>query len=326
MKFSIIIPVYNVEKNLSATLDSVLAQTYKDWECICVDDGSPDNCGSILDEYAKLDSRFVIIHKNNGGTGSARNAALDVATGDWLAFLDGDDIYNPEILRLCNFVATKESEVDCIRFGGVKFLDGSAPVWDEARCGYCLGLRNLSNDLISDDFVGSFAYRVYKRDKIADLRFQTFYIGQDRAFISDVIERIETMISIPTIGYGYRQRAGSAVHQEWSAKKVCAEIGWRGHQFNIWCHSHKEIAPELWRSVYLGITEWVSSLFFMLDARDQNQVMQVWLSGVDCFAKAHKGSVWARFSMKMFLRFRTRWSALILFYLPYWLKRHGVHR
>lgn len=91
-KISIIVPVYNVEKYLRCCLDSIVAQTFTDWECICVDDGSPDNSGKILDEYAAKDNRFVIIHKENGGVSSARNVGLDIARGEWISFVDSDDI------------------------------------------------------------------------------------------------------------------------------------------------------------------------------------------------------------------------------------------
>ena len=88
---SIIIPCYNVEKYLRKCLDSVLSQTFCEWEAICVDDGSPDNCGEILDEYAKIDHRFKIIHQKNAGVSSARNAGLNMATGNWISFIDADD-------------------------------------------------------------------------------------------------------------------------------------------------------------------------------------------------------------------------------------------
>lgn len=90
-KISIIVPVYNVEKYLRRCLDSIVTQTFTDWECICVDDGSPDNSGEILDEYAVKDKLFVIIHKENGGVSSARNAGFDTARGEWISFVDSDD-------------------------------------------------------------------------------------------------------------------------------------------------------------------------------------------------------------------------------------------
>lgn len=90
-KISIIVPVYNVEKYVGKCIESVLSQTYKDWELILVDDGSTDNSGKICDEYALKDNRIKIIHKENGGLPSARKAGLNIATGDFIFHLDGDD-------------------------------------------------------------------------------------------------------------------------------------------------------------------------------------------------------------------------------------------
>lgn len=88
---SVIVPVYNVEKYIHQCVDSILAQTYKNLEIILVDDGSPDNCPQICDDYASKDSRIKVIHKENGGLSSARNAALDIYNGDYIAFVDSDD-------------------------------------------------------------------------------------------------------------------------------------------------------------------------------------------------------------------------------------------
>ena len=97
---SIIIPVYNVEKYLRRCLDSVLNQTFQDWQAICVNDGSPDNSAVILDEYAKRDSRFVVVHKENGGSSDARNAGMKHATGDYIMYLDSDDLFTHRRWRL----------------------------------------------------------------------------------------------------------------------------------------------------------------------------------------------------------------------------------
>lgn len=96
---TIIAPVYNVELYLRTCIESVLAQTYSNWELILVDDGSPDRCGEICDEYAKNDQRITVIHKENGGLSSARNAALDMLPkGDFVTFLDSDDFWHPNYL------------------------------------------------------------------------------------------------------------------------------------------------------------------------------------------------------------------------------------
>ncbi|MDO4411099.1 MAG: glycosyltransferase [Akkermansia sp.] len=108
---SIIIPVYKVEPYLRQCLDSVLAQTYPHWEAICINDGSPDNCGAILDEYAAKDSRFIVIHQENQGVSVARNRGLEVMQGKYLTLLDADDWFSPGALE-CIITAMEESTAD----------------------------------------------------------------------------------------------------------------------------------------------------------------------------------------------------------------------
>ena len=111
--FSIIIPVYNVAPWLRECLDSIVAQTFPDWECICVDDGSSDGSGEILDEYAAVDSRFRVFHQSNAGVSAARNMALDRITGDYFTFVDGDDAIVPDTLE-CFDAAFQETHDDAI--------------------------------------------------------------------------------------------------------------------------------------------------------------------------------------------------------------------
>ena len=95
---TIVVPVYNVEKYLRKCIDSILNQTYKNLEIILVDDGSPDNCGQICDEYAKKDNRIKVIHKENGGVSQARNVGIDNSNGEFIAFVDPDDYIEKEML------------------------------------------------------------------------------------------------------------------------------------------------------------------------------------------------------------------------------------
>ena len=96
---SIIVPIYKVEDYIRECIDSILAQTYPDFELILVDDGSPDDCGRICDDYAKRDNRIKVVHKVNGGLTSARNAGLEVAKGEWIMHVDGDDWIEPDMIE-----------------------------------------------------------------------------------------------------------------------------------------------------------------------------------------------------------------------------------
>lgn len=122
---SIIAPVYKVEEFLPRCMDSILAQTFADWECICVDNSSPDGCGAILDDYAAKDARFVVIHKENGGPASARNAALEVVRGEYISFIDSDDWVEPNLYEVA-IGAAKKTGADIVQWGWIEEKEGEA--------------------------------------------------------------------------------------------------------------------------------------------------------------------------------------------------------
>ena len=109
---SVIVPVYKVEKYLRRCVDSILAQTYTDFELLLIDDGSPDGCPQICDEYAGIDSRVRVIHKPNGGSSSARNAGIEISTGSYIGFVDSDDFVDVDYLEvLYNAAEDNDSEM-----------------------------------------------------------------------------------------------------------------------------------------------------------------------------------------------------------------------
>ncbi|MBQ9764515.1 MAG: glycosyltransferase family 2 protein [Phascolarctobacterium sp.] len=110
---SVIVPVYKIEDYLRKCVDSILAQTYKNLEIILIDDGSPDNCGNICDEYALLDKRIKVIHKENGGLSDARNAGLDICTGEYIAFVDSDDWVDKDYIATFMEYAQPDTIVCC---------------------------------------------------------------------------------------------------------------------------------------------------------------------------------------------------------------------
>lgn len=119
-KFSIIVPIYKVEKYLRKCVDSILEQSYKNYELILVDDGSPDNCPQICDEYAKKDSRVHVIHKKNGGLVAARNTGVLAATGEYICYVDGDDWISKELLQTIMDKAISKYEPDMVVFSAVR--------------------------------------------------------------------------------------------------------------------------------------------------------------------------------------------------------------
>ena len=122
---SVIVPVYKAEKYLARCVDSVLSQTFTDFELLLIDDGSPDNSGLICDEYAKKDSRVHVFHKENGGVSSARNLGLEKAAGEWIVFIDADDWILPNTFSEC---MDKCDGSDMLRFGYTSVYDENGSV------------------------------------------------------------------------------------------------------------------------------------------------------------------------------------------------------
>ena len=216
---SVIVPVYNVEPWLRECVDSILGQTLRDLELILVDDGSPDSCGAICDEYARADSRVRVIHKKNGGLSSARNAALDIAAGEYVAFIDSDDWIHPEMLET---MVSKLRQTDSdMAICGVEsvFMDGSRPI-----------SYQLTNEVLSqEEMVQHLAWqawyyviacnKVYRRKIFETLRYPEGYVHEDAAVIHRVIGACQRFVLIETPFYFYRQTSGSIMRQDISIQR-----------------------------------------------------------------------------------------------------------
>ena len=131
-KVSVIVPVYKVESYLRKCVDSILGQSFSDFEVILVDDGSPDNCGAICDDYATRDQRVKVIHKINGGLSDARNVGLDVAIGQYICFVDSDDWIEQDLLK-DNVAVLEHSGADLSIFGFTEIYSDREVVHTQAK-------------------------------------------------------------------------------------------------------------------------------------------------------------------------------------------------
>ncbi|MBQ9936950.1 MAG: glycosyltransferase [Oscillospiraceae bacterium] len=209
---SVIISVYNVEKYLRRCIDSVINQTYKDLEIILVDDGSIDDCGKICDEYKVKDDRVKVIHKENGGVSSARNAGLDIATGSYIAFVDSDDYVAPEMYAklYSEAVQNKYDVVEC----NIVFDYASGK-----QHKYCLKEREFYSyqEMIRAIFerymLASASNKIYKREVIADVRFKKdITIAEDLLFNSISLKKAKSVKVLEEGLYYYYQREDSVSH------------------------------------------------------------------------------------------------------------------
>ena len=214
VKVSIIMPVYNSEKYLEHAVNSILSQDFDDFELILVDDGSPDNSGQICDDFAKKDKRVKVIHKQNGGICSARNAGLDLAQGEYIGFCDNDDEYLPHLIK-DNYLLAKEHNVDLMRYARIRrLIDAEGKKWDSTS--------SLMNCFISHQDFSSYYQNIRREDtvwtglyrkKIIDIyhiRFdETFYYGyEDRMFNLTFLSHCKTLGFNSKAYYIWSQRVG----------------------------------------------------------------------------------------------------------------------
>lgn len=222
--FSIVVPVHNTEQFLRECLDSIRAQSFADWECLCVDDGSTDSSGAILDEYAARDSRIRVVHQKNAGVSAARNAALDLVHGEFFLFVDDDDALSPDALECFRdaFASTGADGLLC--FPDEDFLKiGEYPV---APAGFqLLSSSERPVSLLSGPFAahGYVQSRIYRRTKFGDVRFQReIRFGEDTRFWVDALCIPARWAVIRKRYYAHRERLNSAGHAvRWSLYRDC---------------------------------------------------------------------------------------------------------
>ncbi|MBQ7300531.1 MAG: glycosyltransferase family 2 protein [Clostridia bacterium] len=174
---SVIVPVYRVEKCLHRCVDSILGQTYKNFELILVDDGSPDNCGILCDEYAQKDSRIRVIHRENGGLSAARNSGIEIAKGEYLTFIDSDDWVHPSFLELL-VIPTLKERVGVSICGYIR--EGAFPDVNFKLKQVYYELMN-AEDLLEKHFWNyNYAWgKIYRRTLFADVRYPEGKVFED---------------------------------------------------------------------------------------------------------------------------------------------------
>lgn len=213
MRFSIIIPVYNVERYLKECLDSVLNQTFPDWEAVCINDGSTDGSADILNEYASKDERFIIITQSNEGLSSARNAGMKAAKGEYVLFLDGDDWLEPDALAI---ISENLDGEDMLCFSGHRYFEetksfNTADVLPEKN--YPSGMDYYNeNALLQRDFAFvCVVLRAYKRSFLMEsvLGFKEGICHEDNLFTPIACYYAKQVKVIDSCLYNYRMRTNS---------------------------------------------------------------------------------------------------------------------
>lgn len=206
---SIIVPVYNVAPYLEECLDSVLAQTFLDYEVLLVDDGSTDESGEICDRYATTDPRFRVIHKTNGGVSSARNAALDICRGKYLTMLDPDDTVAPDTYENTYYLE-KHPEIGILQFPYVNCYENGRQEMLKVPARLICGKEQILWNWWEGNIV-HFAHlnKIFRRQIFENLHYRTGHVSEDTYLTADFVERAEAIYISEQGRYFYRIRTGS---------------------------------------------------------------------------------------------------------------------
>lgn len=207
---SVIIPVYKVEEYLGRCVNSILEQLYNNLEIILVDDGSPDNCGRICDEYAKKDDRVKVIHKKNGGLSDARNVGINEATGKYLVFVDSDDyVTNDYISYLYNIMKGSDSDIGICKVKVVN--DGNEKSVNNKKSDIKkYTVKEAFENLLYDEGIEVAAYgKIYPRNYFSDIEFPVGQKYEDVAIIYKLFEKANLIAYGDKECYYYFRRLGS---------------------------------------------------------------------------------------------------------------------
>lgn len=272
---SIIVPVYKVEEYLPRCVDSLLKQTYKNIEIILVDDGSPDGCGKLCDDYAARDSRVKVIHKKNGGLSDARNVAIPKACGEYIVFVDSDDwVSKYYVGHLYEAIKKDDADLAISWFENV-YKDYQNNDEEQSHIeGYeCLNSHECLKKLLYQDGVECCAWgKLYKRKIITNLRYPTGKLYEDIPVTYECIKRSRRIAVIENADYYYLQRNTSIQYQSFNPKKLDGVTH---------CHDMleavKENFPDLVPAAECRYLSTVCNILFQInDDRYQKERQELW--------------------------------------------------
>ena len=223
---SVIIPVYKVEAYLDDCLRSVTGQSYPHLEILLVDDGSPDKCGELCDAWANQDPRIQVIHKENGGLSDARNAGLDRATGEYIAFVDSDDWIDPQFCEHLLAALQKEG-ADLCACSILSCMEDRREAWGCAQYQVCNAEQTLAMLYHDAAYPVSALNKLYRRALWDGLRFPVGKLCEDAFICYQVVHRAQKIVQLPEALYCYRIRPNSIMTSPFTPKRLDEEEAWR---------------------------------------------------------------------------------------------------
>lgn len=223
-KISVIVPVYNVEKYLSRCVNSIISQTFSDFELILVDDGSTDSSGKICDEYGKKDGRVKVIHKKNGGLSSARNCGLENAKGKYICFVDSDDWISSDYLKYLYFLIDKYN-ADVVSANYMLVYDEKSKFSLQAKIKIINGTSKILQYYMRQDKMhkkNDFPVwiKLYKKELFSDVKFPIGKIYEDNITNFKILQKCSCYVKSTKIIYAYFQRPHSITKSKLSKKHL----------------------------------------------------------------------------------------------------------
>lgn len=210
---SVIVPVYKVEKYLHKCVDSILSQTFRDFELFLVDDGSPDNCGKICDEYAEIDNRVIVIHKENGGLSDARNVAIDRAKGEYFTFIDSDDyVANNHLESLLNALVETRADMSVGNITAFTKNEIDNHFYQPANN---LKLLTDINSIFHTMDRPCACAKLYKKRIFENTRYPVGRLYEDAFVYHDILAQAKRLALTGENTYFYLIREDSIMHQEY---------------------------------------------------------------------------------------------------------------
>ena len=217
-KLSVIVPVYNVEQYIHKCVDSILSQTYADFELVLVNDGSPDNCGKICDEYASKDNRVKVIHKKNGGVSEARNVGLDVATGEYISFIDPDDWIDKDMYEQ-TIGYMDDNDLDIVCFDVEEVRTNKSFVRYKYNGDKSFTSHEALYEILIDGIDNSPCNKIYKKYTWEGVFFPVGRRFEDVATIYKTFHNANMVGYMRKAYYHYFRREGSAIALSFDAQR-----------------------------------------------------------------------------------------------------------
>ena len=326
MKFSIITPVYNVKPYLAEMLDSVRCQTHQDWEHIIINDGSTDGSAERLDQYAAKDPRIKVIHQDNCGVGAARNCGLRVASGEWVVFLDADDVLRDDFLQMAQSGFMAFRNADIVKLVKCDFGEAKTLIWpDDYKDDY--SIVDVRGALPASLIFAGIWECVVKRESLSGVEFSPYCIGEDRLFLSEVLAKASYVAVIDHVSYGYRRRMGSAMNSAITRLKLEHRIGYSLAWIGVLACCGKRIPSSFFRLVVNDLTENFVFDIYIVSPDARSVLWDEWYRMLEVLCGYKQFfSAWSRFVIGVCVNMRFHWIANVLCRFPRILKNSGINR